>query len=252
VRAVFSEYGRFWGFGWCCLRTVLGTACSVSSAFGVAAMKSAGKIAGKFRPAGLVFLLTFAVFACGLPTSSACFAVESSAEGEHAGGGHETGVPMVLKRDLALWSLVVFFLFLWVLGKFAWKPMIEGLDKREAGIRSAIAEAEQNRKRAEAMLADYQKQLREAEQHVAAMIAEARRDAERTSQDLIAGAQREVDLLRQRTRDEIRQAKDAALADVFSQLNAQVVLATEHVLGRALQDSDQERLVTEALASIAR
>jgi len=84
------------------------------------------------------------------------------------------------------------------------------------------------------------------------MIAEARRDAERTSQDLIAGAQREVDLLRQRAKDEIRQAKDAALADVFSQLNAQVVLATEHVLGRTLQDSDQERLVTEALASIAR
>ncbi|MFM8723969.1 MAG: hypothetical protein ACKON9_02480, partial [Planctomycetaceae bacterium] len=60
------------------------------------------------------------------------------------------------------------------------------------------------------------------------------------------------DLLRQRTKDEIRQAKDAALADVFSQLNAQVVLATEHVLGRALQDGDQERLVSEALASIAR
>ncbi|MFN9286818.1 MAG: hypothetical protein ACK6EB_02030, partial [Planctomyces sp.] len=74
----------------------------------------------------------------------------------------------------------------------------------------------------------------------------------RTSQDLSAGAQREVDLLRQRAKDEIRQAKDAALADVFSQLNAQVVLATEHVLGRTLQDSDQERLVTEALASIAR
>jgi len=139
-------------------------------------MKSAVKIAGKFRPAGLVFLLTFAVFACGLPTCSSCMAVESSAEGDH-GGGHETGVPMGLKGDLALWSLVVFFLFLLVLGKFAWKPMIEGLDKREAGIRSAIAEAEQNRKKAEAMLADYQRQLREAEQHVQSMIAEARRDA---------------------------------------------------------------------------
>lgn len=223
----------------------------MSFVFGVAAMKSAVKFAGKFRPAGLVFLLTFAVFACGLPTGSSCMAVESSAEGDH-GGGHETGVPMNLKGDLALWSLIVFFLFLVVLGKFAWKPMIEGLDRREAGIRSAIAEAEQNRKKAEAMLADYQRQLREAEQHVQSMIAEARRDAERTSQDLIAGAQREVDLLRQRAKDEIRQAKDAALADVFSQLNAQVVLATEHVLGRTLQDSDQERLVTEALASIAR
>ena len=227
-------------------------ACLMSFVFGVAAMISAVKIAGKLRPAGLVFLLAFAVTACGLPTWSVAAAADSGAAGEHEGEGHPTGVPMNLTGDLALWSFITFLLFLGVLGKFAWKPMIEGLDKREAGIRSAIAEAEENRRKAEAMLADYQKKLREAEQHVQSMIAEARRDAERTSQDLIAGAQREVDLLRQRTKDEIRQAKDAALADVFSQLNAQVVLATEHVLGRALQDGDQERLVSEALASIAR
>lgn len=225
---------------------------------GVVAMMSAGLIAGKFRPAGLLFLLSFAFLACYMPADAVAATVETGAAAEahaddaHAGGGHETGVPMDPKGDLALWSFVVFLLFLGVLGKFAWKPMIEGLDKREAGIRSAITEAEENRKKAEAMLADYQKKLKEAEQHVQSMIAEARRDAERTSQDLIAAAQRDVDLLRQRTKDEIRQAKDAALADVFSQLNTQVVLATEHVLGRALQDSDQERLVSEALASIAR
>lgn len=224
----------------------------MSSVFGVSAMISAGKIAGNLRPAGLVFLLAFAVFACDVPTLSVAAAADSGAAGEHEGGGHPTGVPMNPAGDLALWSFITFLGFLAVLGKFAWKPLIEGLDKREAGIRSAIAEAEDNRRKAEAMLADYQKKLREAEQHVQSMIAEARRDAERTSQDLIAGAQREVDLLRQRTKDEIRQAKDAALADVFSQLNAQVVLATEHVLGRALQDGDQERLVSEALASIAR
>ena len=225
---------------------------------GVVAMMSAGLIAGKFRLAGLSFLLSFACLACCAPAGAVAATVETGAAAEahaddaHAGGGHETGVPMDPKGDLALWSFVVFLLFLGVLGKFAWKPMIEGLDKREAGIRSAIVEAEENRKKAEAMLADYQKKLKEAEQHVQSMIAEARRDAERTSQDLIAAAQRDVDLLRQRTKDEIRQAKDAALADVFSQLNTQVVLATEHVLGRALQDSDQERLVSEALASIAR
>ena len=225
---------------------------------GVVAMMSAGLIAGKFRPAGLLFLLSFAFLACCAPADAVAATVETGAAAEahaddaHAGGGHETGVPMDPKGDLALWSFVVFLLFLGVLGKFAWKPMIEGLDKREASIRSAIVEAEENRKKAEAMLADYQKKLKEAEQHVQSMIAEARRDAERTSQDLIAAAQRDVDLLRQRTKDEIRQAKDAALADVFSQLNTQVVLATEHVLGRALQESDQERLVSEALASIAR
>lgn len=169
-------------------------------------------------------------------------------EGDH--GGHPTGVPMDWKADLALWSFIIFLLFLGVLGMFAWKPMIEGLDKREAGIRSAIAEAEENRRKSEALLADYQSKLKAAEQTVQAMVAEARRDAERTSQDLIAAAQRDVDAIRVRAKDEIRQAKDTALSEVFSQVNAQVILATEHVLGRALSDGDQDRLVGEAVAQL--
>lgn len=192
------------------------------------------------------------------PNEAGSVVAGSAASEEHAHdahdehGGHETGVPMNFKGDLALWSFIVFLLFLAVMGKFAWKPMIEGLDKREAGIRNAIAEAEDNRRKAEALLADYQVKLKSAEQTVAAMVAEARRDAERTSQDLIANAQREVDAIRVRAKDEIRQARDTALAEVFSQVNAQVILATEHVLGRALTESDQERLVGEALSQLTR
>ena len=173
---------------------------------------------------------------------------DGHAEDDH--GGHPTGVPMNWKADLALWSFIIFLLFLGVLGKFAWKPMIEGLDKREAGIRNAIAEAEENRRKSEALLADYQSKLKAAEQTVQAMVAEARRDAERTSQDLIAAAQRDVDAIRVRAKDEIRQAKDTALSEVFSQVNAQVILATEHVLGRALSEGDQDRLVGEAVAQL--
>lgn len=69
-----------------------------------------------------------------------------SHEGEH----HETGVPINFKGDLALWSLVTFLLFLVVLKKFAWGPMIQGLDQREAGIRKAIADADENRRKSEA------------------------------------------------------------------------------------------------------
>ncbi|MGV2339179.1 MAG UNVERIFIED_CONTAM: F0F1 ATP synthase subunit B [Planctomycetaceae bacterium] len=159
---------------------------------------------------------------------------------------------MDIKGDLSLFTIVAFVFFLVVLGKLAWKPMIEGLDKREAGIRKAIDDAEENRRKSEAMLADYQKKLREAEQTVQAMVAEARRDAERTSKDLIASAQKEVDQIRIRAREEIRQAKDTALAEVFSQINSQVILAAEHVLGRTLGDADQDRLVTEALAHVSR
>lgn len=177
---------------------------------------------------------------------------DHSAGHEDHAGGHDTSVPLKWKGDLALFSLITFVLFVFVLGKFAWGPMIQGLDKREAGIQKAISDAEENRRKAQAMLGEYEQKLKAAEQTVQQMVAEAKRDAERTSQDLIASAQREVGLIRDRAKDDIRQAKDTALAEVFTQINSQVVLATEHVLGRALQDDDQDRLVSQALAEISR
>lgn len=173
---------------------------------------------------------------------------EAHVPDEHA----KSGPPMEFTKDLALWSLVVFVLFLFILKKFAWLPMIEGLDKREAGIRKAISDAEDGRRKSQALLAEYEQKLKNAEQTVQEMVAEARRDAERTSQDLIAGARREVEAIRDRATDDIRQAKDTALAEVFTQINTQVVQATEHVLGRALQDGDQDRLVSEAIAEVSR
>ena len=162
----------------------------------------------------------------------------------------EAGVPITFTLDLALWTGIVFVLFLVVLKKFAWTPMIEGLDKREAGILKAISDAEDGRRKSEVLLAEYNQKLKAAEQTVQAMVAEARRDAERTSQDLKANAQREVEAIRDRAKDDIRQAKDTALTEVFTQMNSQILRATEHVLGRAMQDGDQERLVGEALAKI--
>ena len=172
-------------------------------------------------------------------------------EGGHGDGGHETGVPMDFKADLALWSLITFVLFLFVMKKLAWGPMIQGLDQREAGIRSAIAEAQENQRKSHALLADYEQKLKDAEKTVAEMVAEAKRDAERTSQDIVAKAEADVTALRDRATSDISQAKNTALAEVFSSVNSQVAAATERVLGRALNDDDQERLIQEALAEIS-
>ena len=171
--------------------------------------------------------------------------------GDGHGAGHETGLPLSFKSDLALWSLITFVIFLFVMKKMAWGPLIAGLDQREAGIRAAIAEAEENQRKSQAMLAEYEEKLRGAEQTVAEMVAEAKRDAERTSQDIVAKAQADVDSMRERAKEDIAQAKDTALAEVFSSVNSQVASATEHVLGRALSDEDQDRLIQEALSEIS-
>ena len=201
-------------------------------------------------------LVLTGVVLCAAANCPAVAAADSAAVAEktsgHSDESHaETGVPIGFKKDLALWSLIVFLLFLFVLKKAAWKPLIEGLDKREAGIRTVIAEAEESRRKSQTALAEHEEKLRAAEQTVADLLAEAKRDAERTGQDIVARAQAEVESMRQRAKDDIGRAKDAALSEVFSTVNRQVSLATEHVLGRTLNESDQERLIQEALSEIS-
>jgi F-type H+-transporting ATPase subunit b len=169
-----------------------------------------------------------------------------AAEGEHA-----TGPPLGLEADLALWSGVTFIVFVFVLKKLAWKPLISGLDSRESGIRRNIAEAEAARQKAQNMLAEHEQRLSKVQDEVKEILAEARRDAERTRQDILADAQSEAEAVKRRSIAEIERARDVALRDVFDSLSNQVVVATEHVLGRALNDDDKGRLVDEALSQFA-
>ncbi|MBI1309887.1 F0F1 ATP synthase subunit B [bacterium] len=179
---------------------------------------------------------------------------EAAHEGESAGGDHghhEEGVPLSWKTDLVLWSLVTFVLFLIVLKKAAWGPLIAGLDKRESKYRKLLDDARADRDKAMSLLAAHEKKLAEAQKEVTEIIAEARRDAERTKADIVATAQKEAESTRQRALDDIDRARDQAVSALFEHMRANVVIATEKVLARALTDDDRSRLVDEALAEVS-
>ena len=177
-------------------------------------------------------------------------AVTASDAHAESGDSHATGVPLDFKADLALWSLVVFLIFMFVLKKFAWKPLAEGLDAREQRIRSDIDSAEAARVKAEQMLADHEAKLAGVQEEVKEILAEARRDAEHTKNEIMAVAQGEAEATRDRALGDIERARDQALKDLFDQVATQVTSATEHVLGRSLDASDQQRLIAEALADV--
>ena len=164
---------------------------------------------------------------------------------------HAEGVPLDFKSDLALWSVVTFVVFLLVLTKFAWKPLIEGLDKREAQVRQDLADAEAARVKAEQLLAEHEEKLAKAQDDVREIVAEGRRDAEHARQEMLSQAQQDAEATRQRAVEEIERARDEALKEVFNVMAGQVVNATAHVLGRSVTDDDQDRLIQEALAEMA-
>lgn len=194
------------------------------------------------------------IVALSLILSTPDHSVAMAAEDAPAGENHEehaSGPPLSPRTDLALWSFISFVILLVVLRKFAWGPLKEGLDKREANLRGELAEAEQARLQAEKMLQEHAAKLESVQDEVKAIIDEAKRDAEHTKNDIIAQAQKEAQLTQERAIHEIERSRDAALKELFDAMSSQVASATEHVIGRSLNDDDRNRLIDEALSQFS-
>jgi F-type H+-transporting ATPase subunit b len=177
-------------------------------------------------------------------------AAEEHHDAGHAAEHHETGLPMDWSRDLALFSLVTFVVYVAVLRFGAWGPLRTGLNERERHIRQDIADAEANRIKSEAMIAEREAKLATVQDEVRELLAEARRDAERTKQDIITTAQNESEAMKQRAVAEIERSRDQALAELFDFVSNNVVGATERVIGRSLNQGDHDRLVGQALSEM--
>lgn len=178
-----------------------------------------------------------------IDSSASLYAAEDAA--------HATGAPLDWKTDLAIWSFIVFIIFILVLKKFAWGPLIQALDDREQRVVNAIDKAEANQKESEDLVKQHAAKIAATQDEIQAMMVEARSDADRIKQDILEQARQEADKLKSHTINEIERARELALKDLFDQMNGRVIDATEHVLGRALNESDRERLIEEALSQIS-
>jgi F-type H+-transporting ATPase subunit b len=156
-----------------------------------------------------------------------------------------------LKRyDLGIYTLIVFGILLLVLGKFAWGPVMSGLDKREATLRKAHDDAEASRVEAQKALAEVQARLAKTTDEVRAMLDEARRDAQAVKDQFKADAAAEVQAERDRFRREIDTARDQALQQIYQQSVMLAALIANKAIKRELTMGDQTRLLDESLADL--
>lgn len=191
------------------------------------------------------------VVVCLALALAAPVSVQASTEAPHAEEHHEAGLPMDWTKDLALFSLVTFVVYLVVLKVGAWGPLRDGLNERERRIRQDIADAESNRHKTEAMVKEHEARLAKVQDEVREILAEARRDAEHAKLEIITTAQKEAEATKQRAISEIERSKDQALTELFEFVSTNVVHATEQVIGRSLTGTDHERLVKESLSQLS-
>jgi len=203
--------------------------------------------------AGFVFAGAV-VFSSDLRAAAPAVGAESGSTAPEGDGHPEEEhyeVPMKPQNDLILWSIVTFVLFLTVLRKTAWGPLIVGLDNRESKYLKVVADAQLDRDKAVALLADYEQKLKAAQSEVDEIIAEARRDAERTKTDILAAAQQDAETTRKRALDDIDRARDQVISELFDHVRVNVISATEKVLARSLSDADHQKLIDDALSEMS-
>ena len=158
--------------------------------------------------------------------------------------------PAWFQTDLALWSFAVFVLLMLLLTKFAWKPIMEGLDKREQGIADTIAATRRANEEAKQMLASYERRLAEASDEVRGMLEEARRDAEATKQAIVTEARKAADDEQARAKREIGLATDDALSKIAERAGELAVDVAGKFLREKLSADDQQKLIRDSVASI--
>lgn len=169
----------------------------------------------------------------------------------HANAGPKQSQPEEWKYDLAIWTLVVFFLLMLILGKFAWKPISDGLEKREHSIEHMIADAKRNQEEAKALLANYESKLAASQEEYRAHIEQGRREGEAVAAKIVADAQAVASRERERSVAEIEQAKNAALGEIAAKSVDVAMGLAGKIVRRQITGEDQKALLREAVDGIA-
>lgn len=171
----------------------------------------------------------------------------ASATPVSAAGGDGAGNPFAGDIGNALWTLVVFVLVVLVLGKFAWGPILNALQKREDFIRDSLAQAKKDREDAEKRLKEYGDKLAAARAEATDIVEEGRRDGDAVKRKIEEDARAEAARMVDRAKREIGIATDTAVKELY-ELSAK--LATEvaaRVIRKELNAAEHTRLISESI-----
>jgi F-type H+-transporting ATPase subunit b len=152
---------------------------------------------------------------------------------------------------LFIWQVVIFVGLIFLLKKFAWKPILDAVNEREQGIKNALESAESARNEMQNLQADNQRILQEARAERDAMLKDAREMKEKMVADAKSEAQEQGQKIIEQAKAAIESEKNAAMADLKSQVATLSLSIAEKVLKDELSNKEsQTKLVENMLGDV--
>ncbi len=173
-------------------------------------------------------------------------AILLASEGEEATEGAGLN-PLVWKSDLAIWTAVVFLLLLFILGKFAFGPIVKSLDAREQKMLDQVNNAEKANADAKELLRQYQQKLTDSEREVRQMLDDAKAQAKKVGEDIVAQARVTAEEEHQKALKEIQSASDNALADLAAKSADLATSLAGKILKEKINPADHAELINSAI-----
>ncbi|WP_114782026.1 F0F1 ATP synthase subunit B [Botryobacter ruber] len=150
---------------------------------------------------------------------------------------------------LIFWQTITFLIVLFLLGKFAWKPIMNALNDREASIENALRSAEKAKLEMEALQADNQKLLAEARLERDNILKEASVAANNMVESAKQKANEEGAKMIAQAREAIENEKRAAIAEVKNMAGALSVEIAERILRTELSDPKAQQALAQRYIS---
>jgi F-type H+-transporting ATPase subunit b len=151
---------------------------------------------------------------------------------------------------LFIWTIVTFLVLLTILAKFAWKPLLEALDKRQETIRKSLDDAQHARQELERLNVESAEIIRKARTDADVIISQSRSDGERLREELRQKARADADTIVRNAERQIQLETGRALQQIrLEAVDLSVAIASK-LIGRNLSKEDNARLIEETLKQV--
>lgn len=167
-----------------------------------------------------------------------------------SGGG--SGGLLDVNPGLIFWTLITFILLLFVLKKFAWKPILNALSERENLIKESLEKAEIAKNEAEKLIEENKANLDKAEEEAQKIIAQSREYAEKLKAQMLWESSVEAKKKIDEAMIEIERKNQEAFNQMKDQIASIAVEAAEKIIRENLDETKQKNLVNKYLDDLSK
>lgn len=148
---------------------------------------------------------------------------------------------------LIFWTTITFILLLVLLGKFAWKPILNAIKTREKGIEDALASAERALNDMRELKSSNEKSLAEARAARDVLMKEARETKEAIIAEAKTKASADAEKILASAREQITNEKNAAVAELKNQVASLSIEIAEKILRSELSSDEKQKALVNNL-----